>query len=154
MKDLKDDQGIKFIFPLIPHQKTVSTTVGSPFGARVRALLSGEEARFFPPRLVYSAYLVFADYTTIFHLIFFVSALIACTSSYTFACLNLFALIEQVPTMTYVLQVVRQNGRQMLLTISLAAMVAGPLPTPAPTLPSPQPGASRCWRIYNVWRPC
>ena len=26
MKDLKDDQGIKFIFPLIPHQKTVSTT--------------------------------------------------------------------------------------------------------------------------------
>ena len=51
------------------------------------------------------------------------TAVLACTSSYTFACLNVFALVEQVPTMMYVLQVVRQNGTQMLVTILFAFMV-------------------------------
>merc|ERR1719272_2145122 len=85
-------------------------------GGKTTVLRSG-------PKLLYALYLVTSDTTTIVHLFFFVSAVLACTSSYTFACLNVFALVEQVPTMMYVLQVVRQNGRQMLVTILFAFMV-------------------------------
>ena len=53
----------------------------------------------------HALYLVFSDNTTTVHLFFFVAAVLACTSSYSFACLNVFALVEQVPTMMYVLQV-------------------------------------------------
>merc|ERR1719272_159188 len=85
-------------------------------GGKTTVLRSG-------PKLLYALYLVTSDTTTIVHLFFFVSAVLACTSSYPFACLNVFALVEQVPTMMYVLQVVRQNGRQMLVTILFAFMV-------------------------------
>ena len=40
---------------------------------------------------------VASDATTVAHLFFLMTAVLACTSSYTFACLNVFALVEQVP---------------------------------------------------------
>ena len=123
LKNLRGARGVIFRRPWGPYQKTATTTATTPFRTRLRALMAGEEVYFRPPRIVWAAYLVASDGPTFFHVLFFVTAVLSVTSSYTFACINLFALVERVPTMMYVLQVVRQNGRQMAITIGLAAIV-------------------------------
>ena len=123
LKPLGAARGVTFRRPWGPYQKTATTTAATPFRTRVGAMMAGEEVYFRPPRLLWGGYLVVSDGPTSFHVLFFVTAILTVTSSYTFACINLFALVERVPTMMYVLQVVRQNGRQMSITIGLAAIV-------------------------------
>ena len=106
-----------------PHRSDKGVQELASCGAVLRWLAGGRGVFRSGLKLLYALYLVCSDTTTVVHLFFFVSAVLACTSSYTFACLNVFALVEQVPTMMYVLQVVRQNGRQMLVTILFAFMV-------------------------------
>ena len=61
-------------------------------GGALRWLARGKGVFRSGPKLVYALYLVGSDATTVAHLFFLMTAVLACTSSYTFACLNVFAL--------------------------------------------------------------
>ena len=102
---------------------TRSTTRDSPVAAKLFAYLRGEDVFIHRGAAFHALFLIFVDLETLKYLLFFSTALLSVAHTPAWSCVNLLALVERMPSMLYVVVVLRRNGDQMLASLLFAFMV-------------------------------